>query len=89
MAKVVLDWKAPSERKMADFVGTLSDAKKKEFAEACVDKKGEKATVNKANAKKWLVDNFDGTDKIEWKNRPKKKEKKMSGVDTIAGWLDL
>lgn len=88
MASVTLDWKAPSERKMADFVGKLSDEKKKSFAKACVEKNEDgKITINKSNAKKWLTKEFDGTNEIEWKKRPEKKEKKMSGADTIASWL--
>ena len=90
MAKVVLDWKAPSERKMADFVGTLSDEKKKSFAEACVGRKEDgKVEINKAKAKKWLTKEFDGTDEIQWEKRPEKKQKKMSGADTIASWLEI
>ena len=89
MAKVTLDWKAPSERKIADFLGGLNDEMKKEFAEACITIKDEKPIFNKSKAKKWLVDKFDNTDEIEWKNRPEKKVKKLSGVDTIAGWLNL
>lgn len=89
MAKVTLDWKAPSERKMADFVGGLDNEKKKAFATACVTKKDGKVSINKSKAKKWLVDNFDNTDDIEWNNRPEKKVKKLSGADTIAEWLEL
>lgn len=89
MAKVILDWKTPSERKMADFVGALSDEMKKEFASACVDTKDGKVIINKSRAKKWLVSKFDNTDEIEWKNRPVKKTKKLSGADTIAEWLKL
>ena len=89
MAKITLDWKTPSERKMADFVKELSDDMKKAFAKACVEIKDNKATINKAKAKKWLTEKFDGTDEIEWKGRPEKKEKKVSAADTIAQWLDL
>lgn len=89
MAKVTLDWKAPSERKMADFVGTLSNEMKREFAKACVEKKEGKNVINKSKAKKWLVSKFDNTDDIEWLKRPEKKVKRTSGADTIAEWLDL
>ena len=89
MAKISLDWKAPSESKMADFVEGLDNTMKKEFATTCVEKKDGKAVVNRSKAKKWLVSKFDNTDAIEWKNRPEKKEKKMSGADTIAEWLNL
>ena len=89
MAKVTLDWKAPSERKMADFVGKLDNAKKKSFALACVEVKDEKKQINRAKAKKWLTEQFDGTNDIEWKGRPVKNEKTASGADTIASWLDL
>ena len=89
MAKVTLDWKSPSERKMADFVGTLNNADKKAFAEACVEKKDGKITINKSKAKKWLVEKFDETKEIEWLNRPIPKEKRQSGASVIAEWLDL
>ena len=90
MAKVVLDWKAPSEKKMADFVGELTDEKKKSFAEACVSRKEDgKVVINKAKAKKWLTENFDNTDEIEWNGRPTKREKTKSGADRIAEWLNL
>ena len=45
MAKVTLNWKAPSEKKMAEYVGTLGDDKKKEFAKACVEKKDGKNVI--------------------------------------------
>ena len=32
MAKVTLDWKAPSEKKMAEYVKTLGEDKMKSFA---------------------------------------------------------
>lgn len=89
MAKVTLDWKAPSERKMADFVGGYDDTIKKEFATACVEVKDGKPTIIRSKAKKWLIDKFDNTGEIEWKNRPEKKQKKVSGATTIAGWLNL
>lgn len=90
MAKVTLDWKAPSERKMADFVGELSNEMKKDFAKACVETNKEgKTVINKSNAKKWLVKHFDNTDDIEWLKRPVKKESRKSGAVTIAEWLDL
>lgn len=89
MATVTLDWKTPSEKKMADFVTKLSDDKKKAFAKACVEMKEGKPTINKSKAKAWLTEEFDGTDEIEWKNRPEKKEKPKSGADRIAEWLNL
>lgn len=89
MAKVTLDWKSPSERKMADFVGLLSDEDKKSFATACATKVDNKVKINKSKAKKWLTDKFDNTDDIEWTNRPEKKAKKQSGADAIAEWLNL
>ena len=89
MAKVTLDWKAPSEKKMADFVQDLSVEMKKDFANACVEKKDGKVVINKSKAKKWLVAKFDNTDEIEWLKRPEKKVMKKSGADRIAEWLDL
>ena len=89
MAKVTLDWKAPSESKMADFVGELSNEMKKDFAKACVEVKEGKTVINKSNAKKWLVKHFDNTGDIEWLKRPEKKASKKSGAVTIAEWLDL
>lgn len=89
MAKVVLDWKAPSEKEMKVFVSSLGDDKKKEFAKACVEKKDGKIKIKRADAKKWLTENFDGTDEIEWKGRPAKREKRMSAAEEIASWLDL
>lgn len=87
--KVTLNWKAPSERKMADFVKQFDDEKKKAFALACIEVKDGKGKVNKAKAKKWLVKEFDNTDYIVWEGRPEKKEKRMSSVDEISMWLDL
>ena len=89
MAKVILDWKAPSERKMADFVGGYDDATKKDFAQTCVVMKEGKPFIVRSKAKKWLVDKFDNTGEIEWKNRPEKKQKKQSGASDIADWLNL
>lgn len=89
MAKVVLDWKVPSEKKMKEFVGELDNKMKKSFAEACVSKKDGKNSINKTKAKAWLTEKFDGTDEIEWKNRPEKKEKVKSSADIIAEWLNL
>ena len=86
--KVTLDWKAPSEKKMAEYVKELGDEKKKSFAKACVDKKDGKVIINKSKAKKWLVDNCDSLGDIEWKNRPKK-VRPISGADEIASWLDI
>ena len=87
--KLVLDWKVPSERKMADFVGKLEDEMKKEFAETCVVMKDGKATINKSKARNWLVEKFDETEDIQWNGRPKKREKSLSGAETIAQWLNL
>ena len=88
MAKVTLDWKAPSEKKMAEYVGTLGDEKKKEFAKACAEKKDGKNKINKSKAKKWLIDNCDASGDIEWKGRPKS-VRPVSGADEIASWLNL
>ena len=88
MAKVTLDWKAPSEKKMAEYVGALGDDKKKEFAKACVEKKDGKNVINRSKAKAWLVEKCDSTGDIEWKNRPKS-VRPISGADEIASWLDL
>ena len=52
MAKVTLDWKAPSERKMADFVGGLDNTMKKEFATSCVEKKDGKVSRDDPESKK-------------------------------------
>ena len=89
MEKVILDWKAPSDRKMADFVGQFDDATKKEFAQACMIRKNGKPFVVKSKAKKWLVEKFDSTEQIEWKNRPQKAKTKTSGAEDIEGWLKL
>ena len=88
MAKVILDWKAPSESKMADFSETLSEELQLEFCNACakLDDKG-KVVINKSKAKKWLVEKFDGTGEIEWKNRPVQKAKKLSGAERIGRFL--
>ena len=88
MAKVILDWKAPSDKKMKEYVGSLDNNKKKSFAKACVEKKNGKNTINKANAKKWLVDNCESTGDIEWKNKPKSVRQK-SAADEIASWINL
>ena len=89
MAKFKLNWKAPSDKQMKELVKELDDNKKKSFAEACIEVKDGKNKINRANAKKWLVAEFDGTDHIEWIGRPEPKEKKLSSVDEIAGWLNL
>lgn len=89
MVKVKLDWKAPSEKKMADFVEELDNAMKKDFATSCVEVNDGKVKINRSKAKKWLVEKFDKTGEIEWKNRPEKKAKTMSGATRIAEWLNL
>ena len=86
--KVVLDWKAPSEKKMAEYVKDLGNESMKSFAKACVEKKDNKNVINKSKAKKWLVDNCDSKGDIEWKNRPQK-VRPISGADEIASWLDI
>ena len=86
---VTLNWKAPSESKMADFVDTLDIETKKEFAKTCASKENGKCKINKSMARKWLTEKFDGTDKIKWENRPEKKVKKVSGAERICRWLDL
>lgn len=88
MAKVTLDWKAPSDNKMREYVKTLGEEKMKSFAKACIIKTEEgKPKVVKSKAKNWLIDNCDEKD-IEWKNKPEKAVA-MSGADEIASWLDL
>lgn len=87
MTKVTLDWKAPSEKKMAEYVKTLGEDKMKSFAKSCVDKKDGKVAINKSKAKKWLIENCDEKD-IEWKNKPKN-VRPMSGAEEIASWLNL
>ena len=89
MAKVVLDWKAPSERKIKEFVGELPDKDKKDFVVTCLEKKNNKNVLNKPKARKWLTSKFDNTDDIEWKGRPEKREKRMSAVDEMAEWFNL
>lgn len=86
--KVTLDWKAPSEKKMKDYVISLGEEKMKSFAKACVETKDNKNVINKSKAKKWLIDNCDNTGDIEWKNRPKT-VRTLSAADEIASWLDL
>lgn len=89
MEKVVLDWKAPSERKMMDLVQDLTNAEKLEFAKDCTVEKDGKRVINKSVAKKWIKDKFDGKDVIEWKNLPKGTKKKPNISDTLALWLNL
>lgn len=89
MAKVTLEWKAPSDKQMQEFVGQFDNQMKKDFAKTCVVMKDGKATINKSKAKQWLTSKFDGTDEIEWKGRPINREKKLSAADTIASWLEL
>lgn len=48
MAKVILDWKAPSEKKMAEYVKTLGEDKMKSFAKACVERKMIKFQLTRA-----------------------------------------
>ena len=86
MEKTVLDWKAPSERQMKELVKTLSNDKKKSFAESCIEKKDGKNTMNRTNAKTWLKENC--ADMIEWKNAPKNSRPKSS-ADEVAEWLNL
>lgn len=87
MEKVTLDWKAPSEKKMAEYVKTLGEDKMKSFANTCVEKNDDKISINKSKAKKWLIENCDEKD-IEWKNKPKN-VRPMSGAEEIASWLNL
>ena len=46
MEKIVLDWKAPSERKMMDLVEELTNAEKLEFAKDCTVAKDGKRVIN-------------------------------------------
>ena len=85
MAKVTLDWKAPSERKMADYVEGLGEEQKKDFAKTCVSEKDGKVSISKGKARKWLLSNCDPSD-IEWKNKPAN-TRAMSGAERIASWL--
>lgn len=87
MAKVILDWKAPSEKKMAEYVKTLGEDKMKSFAKACVEKEDDKVSINKSKAKNWLLENCNEKD-VEWKNKPKN-VRPMSGAQEIASWLNL
>ena len=87
--KIVLDWKAPSERKMMDLVEELTDAEKLEFAKKCTVDKDGKRVIKKSEGKKWIKDKFDGKDVIEWKNLPKGTKKKPSISDTLEMWLKL
>ena len=87
MAKVLLDWKAPSEKVMKEYVKTLDDKCKKEFAEVCVEFTEEgKINIKKTEAKKWLYKNCN--EDIEWKNAPKN-ARPMSSAEEIASWLKL
>lgn len=85
--KVVLDWKAPSEKKMKEYVETLGRDMMKDFAKACVEQKDGKNLINKSKAKKWLVDNCDSKGEIDWKKRPQN-ARPMSSADEIASWLN-
>lgn len=87
-AKVVLDWKSLSNKAVTDFIMTMDDDIKKEFAKACSEKKDGKNVINKSKAKAWLTSKFDSTGEIEWKNRPKQ-GRAMSSADIVASWLDL
>ena len=89
MEKIVLDWKAPSERKMMDLVEELTNAEKLEFAKDCTVAKDGKRVINKSVAKKWVKDKFDGKDRFEWKNLPKGTKKKPNISDTLEMWLNL
>lgn len=89
-----LDWKVPSDNKMADFMEKQSEEMQIEFANECctLDEKGE-PKINKKNARDWLVNHFDGKNDeegnpmITWKNRPAKKDRPLSGAKRIAQWL--
>ena len=87
MAKAILNWKAPSEKVMADLMETWEEEMQIEFANACGSIVDDKVVINKTKAREWLTSHFDGTDEIEWINRPVKKEKKLSGADRIGKWL--
>lgn len=87
MDKVILDWKAPSERKMVDLVATLTPEEKKDFAENCTDVKEGKRVVNKSRAKKWVKEKFANDENVEWKNLPEKRTKKPTISDTLEDWL--
>lgn len=84
---IKLDWKAPSEKVMKEYVGKLDNEKKKSFAKACMEVKDGKNVVNKSKARNWLVENCPKED-IEWKNKPKT-VRGLSSADEIASWLDL
>ena len=47
----------------------------------------DKVVINKTKAREWLTSHFDGTDEIEWINRPVKKEKKLNMREVELQWL--
>ena len=89
MEIITLNWKAPSERKIVDFVSKFDDETKRSFAVECLEKKKGVMTINKLKAKKWLVERFDATGEIRWENRPQVKPKKPSAISTAESWLNL
>lgn len=86
---VELNWKTPSEKKIYEFLENFDDEKKKSFSEACIEEKDDEIKMNRKNAKKWLTEQFDGTDYITWINRPSVDGKKVSAVQKMAGWKNL
>lgn len=88
MEKVTLDWKAPSERKMYDLVGELPLERKTAFAKECTELKENKRVMKKTDAKKWIKKEFEGKDRIEWKNLPKGTNSKPSISDGLEKWFN-
>lgn len=90
----VLDWKAPSQKVMADIMeNMLSVEEQIVFAEACATlDENDNVTLDKKKGRDWLYSKFkdvvkDGKEIIEWKNYPTPKERPKSGAERIGDIL--
>ena len=45
--------------------------------------------IKKKDAKKWVYDKFEGSDLVNWINRPKGKKEKVTISDILKEWKSL
>ena len=86
---VELDWKAPSERKVHDFINQFDDEVKKEFVKNCLEVKEDKLIMKRVDTRNWLSEKFDEKEYILWRNRTVAKAKRLSAIEEMSKWLDL
>lgn len=85
MAKIVtFDYEKVTPTMMTEFVRDNLDAKQKSsYKSSVINSKGK---VDKAKARKWLMENLKNDDRIEWINVKIKNKRKASLIDMMKEW---